>query len=1466
MTTMTQNWLLRITLAALFAGCWSTEAATIYVNAAAAGTNDGSSWTDAHTSLQAALAAANSGDEAWVAAGTYKPTADTDRDATFELVDGVALYGGFAGTETARNQRDWAANATILSGDLNGDDNANIDVDEPTRQDNVYYVVRGSEEASAAILDGFTVTGGNKSGMYNLKSSPTIANCTFSANAANPWGGGMFNSDESSPTISDCTFSGNSAAYNGGGMSNYLSSSPTITGCTFSGNSARWGGGLSNASASSPTVSNCTFSTNAASVWGGGIYSDGSSPTISNGTFTGNSADWGGGLANYLSSSPTISNCTFTGNSATTGGGGAYNYESSPAISDCTFSQNTATTGGGMLSSSSSPTITNGTFSDNTATAEGGGMSNRGSSPTITNSTFSDNSANVGGGMENGESSSSAISNCTFSTNAAAWGAGMENSNSSPTISNCTFSNNPATTTGGGMDNYQSSPTIDNCTFSGNSATEEGGGMSNRSSSPAISNCTFSSNSAAWGGAVDNGASSSPTISNCTFSSNSASWGGAMENGGSSPTISNCTFSGNSATRNGGGMDNYQSSPTLGNCTFSRNSATEEGGGMSNYDSSPTITNSSFSGNSAATGGGMESFWRSSPTISNSIFWGNTASGDGNQLWNSDAFSIPTLRHCDVAGSGGSASWDTSFGTDLGGNIDANPLFTNGGADDLTLLAGSPAIDAADGALTPTYDARNFGRYDDPATANTGADAPNYADLGPFEYQGSAIAPAITQQPQSQTMDPGQRATFSVSPTGSTPLTHQWRKNGVDIAGAVSATYTIASVQESDEGNYDCVVTNAFGAAASNVAVLAVNDPPAITAQPQWLTKNPGESATFTVVATGTAPLSYQWRKGGANIGGATAASYTIASVQESDEGSFDCVVANTVGTAASNAATLTVNDPPAAPTGVTARPLAAFGKIVLKWDPVAGATGYRIYYDDETDDPLGPPANDGAPASSSDVGNVARATILGLTPGTRHHLAVVAYSSVGTGPLSAVATCKAGDIIGAPIVGPVNVHKGGRYSYELKLKWNNGATTMATSRVKWRLNRAGLRRAAIGWRSGKLFVRRRASLGWAKIVVRYHGKIYKKSIRVVTGSSARGAELGEGYTATPLLLYRLSSRLTRLGAGRDTQRRGGRLFADPIASQYSAIVIWRDGPGNRFYQRQDWHGSELADYVVDGPDDSTIQVVATLSAGADALRLRQMRGRTRELTLADLTLDAARRYRGVETTLDADGAAYATGPLLARLDGRGTRRLAEAGTDFETAVADFIADLEERGFLDVPAVSPKRHVAPPAADGVLVYRQRRRLAVVGNSQRLVSHRGGFLVIDLANNLTTAISTRIDAADNRFYARQDWHADADLSLNYQVTGRQRALLVLGALSSATDADGLTDFDLIDLKGGLTRGGGAARLLQGRLQIGSAAGAYFGNGTLNARLDARRTQAATGDHAEAVAALISWLEERGYTAE
>jgi invasion protein IalB len=179
------------------------------------------------------------------------------------------------------------------------------------------------------------------------------------------------------------------------------------------------------------------------------------------------------------------------------------------------------------------------------------------------------------------------------------------------------------------------------------------------------------------------------------------------------------------------------------------------------------------------------------------------------------------------------------------------------------------------------------------------------------------VAPTITTQPGNQTVTAGQTATFTVVAAGTAPLSYQWQKNGVNIAGATSTSYTTPVTTTGDSGaSFAVVVSNTAGTVTSAAATLTVNPAavaPTITTQPGNQTVTAGQTATFTVVAAGTAPLSYQWQKNGANIAGAAAASYTTPATTTSDSGStFRVIVNNIAGTVTSAAATLTVNPAPA--------------------------------------------------------------------------------------------------------------------------------------------------------------------------------------------------------------------------------------------------------------------------------------------------------------------------------------------------------------------------------------------------------------------------------------------------------------------------------------------------------------------------------------------------------------------------
>jgi hypothetical protein len=271
--------------------------------------------------LQYALSITVSGSEIWVKAGTYTPTSGTDRSATFQLKNSVAIYGGFTGNETSREQRNPAANITLLSGEIGA----------AGPVDNSYHVVTGSGTDDSASLDGFTVKRG-------YADSPEF------------YGGGIYN-ENGSPTLVNLILDGNIAVYGGGGMYN-INSNPVLINVAFNNNTVTLlytnGGGMFNSS-SSPTIINATFTGNSATEFGGGIFNNGNSnPTLTNVTFTGNSAHKGGGMFN-ASSNPTLNNVTMSGNSASEYGGGLANYSSTATFTNSILWANTAASAGAQI-------------------------------------------------------------------------------------------------------------------------------------------------------------------------------------------------------------------------------------------------------------------------------------------------------------------------------------------------------------------------------------------------------------------------------------------------------------------------------------------------------------------------------------------------------------------------------------------------------------------------------------------------------------------------------------------------------------------------------------------------------------------------------------------------------------------------------------------------------------------------------------------------------------------------------------------------------------------------------------------------------------------------------------------------------------------------------------------------------------------------------------------------------------
>ena len=286
------------------------------------GAMNGLTWTDAFPYLQDALAIAREGREIWVAGGTYYPDEGTgqtndDREATFQLVDGVRLYGGFVRGEIDIQRVAIAFGGrqdSILSGEIGNPDSL---------ADNSAHVVTGSGTKSHTLLDRFTITGGNAfalpqgsivsgGGLINQQGSPTIVDCLFEKNQAHNEGGAVANFSRSAPTFLNCQFLENSPLFDGGAISNYYSS-PTFINCLFRGNHASGVGGAIVSSWSSPAITNCLFQGNVGGH-GGAIHDYNSPSEITNCSFQGNFSVFQGTIACQGTSSPTITNTVIWNN------------------------------------------------------------------------------------------------------------------------------------------------------------------------------------------------------------------------------------------------------------------------------------------------------------------------------------------------------------------------------------------------------------------------------------------------------------------------------------------------------------------------------------------------------------------------------------------------------------------------------------------------------------------------------------------------------------------------------------------------------------------------------------------------------------------------------------------------------------------------------------------------------------------------------------------------------------------------------------------------------------------------------------------------------------------------------------------------------------------------------------------------------------------------------------------------
>jgi len=495
----------KILMAFLLVGLFTASQAQTYVNGAATGANDGSSWADAYTDLSAALASA-SGD-VWVAAGTYTPTnTDLDTFNTFLISSPMGVYGGFAGTEASIDDR-VAGNVTTLSGDMAGDDLDNVF--DSNKDDNVFHVVTVDVGATDVVtIDGMTISGGNASdnndpndsyiwaggGLYAV-STVEISNCSFNNNFASSGAGIYLIGDANDSKIDNCLFEKGSATSQCTGAMANTQDGFTVTNCTFRDNTGARGA-LYPLRTTGLMVDNCTFTNNVnPGGFGGAMFVWNSLGSLTNTTFTGNSAGNAAGIYyDGRETTPgvnnfTFDNLTFSGNTVSgSQGGGIQTFNSSHTMSNCTFENNSAPSfGGGHIDNGEFQTVisNNNTFRNNQSDQVGGGHAFNGlaTNYVVTGNTYDSNtSAQWGGAVFSGFGAISSFTDSYFEENASEQGpAGAiwaQNDTTALTVDGCGFKGNTSGGTAGAIGMFGAIPLdINESYFVDNTAEGFGGAL-----------------------------------------------------------------------------------------------------------------------------------------------------------------------------------------------------------------------------------------------------------------------------------------------------------------------------------------------------------------------------------------------------------------------------------------------------------------------------------------------------------------------------------------------------------------------------------------------------------------------------------------------------------------------------------------------------------------------------------------------------------------------------------------------------------------------------------------------------------------------------------------------------------------------------------------------------------------------------------------------------------------------------
>ena len=739
----------------------------LYVDADASGNNDGSSWEDAYTSLQDALDDAENGQQIWVAAGTYKPETEVggsgDRYKTFQMIEGVEIYGGFAGNENPAtfdlDTRDFAANETILSGDLNGDDvvtGSAATLTFANNSENCYHVFYQDQLGltDAAELNGFTIYGGNAdgtgnhdygSGMYNEQCYPTLNNIIFRNNQS-VTGVLYFYNISTGAQLSNLIFENNDGGYYGALYIEGSTGNSVLTNALIINNKGEYGGGLYNSDALT-TINNATFSGNYASSDGGGVYNTSGVLTLNNCIIWENKADGDGDEVYYSEYGGSSTNLNYS----------CHKNEAGDIFGTLTTS-NCITSDPKFIDPDNdifalygiSPCVNTGNNSNNSEDYDIRGE-NR-----IQNTTIDMGCYEWTEGTDPFKKYIFVNDNASGNNDGTSWANAfnsfqdaLDEAVSDDEIWVAAGTYNPEIEVGGAGDRYKTFQMKEGVGIYGGFYGSE----TNISQRDIVANETILSGDI---GTADDysdncyhifyhpsglGITSATVLDGFTITganangSDQASYGGGFYNNTNSPTIRNCIIENNRALF-GAGIRNDNSTPNLINVLIINNTATTSGGGIYNSISSElTLTNTTISNNSAANGGGIFNTFSSSISGYNSIIWGNSASNIGKQISNSMG-SIVNLYYSCYSNKTGDIHNSSTFSPDEN-CVTENPRFVDSFMGDFRLKLTSPCIDIGNDAYnSETSDIRGveFSRK----LLKTDHSQIGNIDLGAYEYKEGA--------------------------------------------------------------------------------------------------------------------------------------------------------------------------------------------------------------------------------------------------------------------------------------------------------------------------------------------------------------------------------------------------------------------------------------------------------------------------------------------------------------------------------------------------------------------------------------------------------------------------------------------------------------------------------------------------------------------------------------------------------